>query len=171
MQSARRQSIPDLRIKAGIEQNFEQNELTGKPFGLEGLAEVRVDLPLFNRNQGNVESAQADLERSQAETRRVEMQLRQQAALVVEQYESARMTVERYRTQIVPRSRGLYDMQLSSWGRMALSYPQVLLAEQSLFATQAEYIDALRSLRTNAIALSGFLQTDGLAAPGAPFKW
>ena len=49
---------------------------------------------------------------------------------------------------------------------MALSYPQVLLAQQGLFTAQAEYIQALQNLRTNAVALSGFLVTDGLAPPG-----
>jgi cobalt-zinc-cadmium efflux system outer membrane protein len=164
---ARRQAVPDLRIKAGVEQNFEQNELTGKPYGLEGFAEVRIDLPIFNRNQGNVASAQAELERSHAEILRIELQLRQQAALVVEQYEEARDAVDRYQKEVLPRSHRLYDMQLRAWGRMALSYPQVLLAEQSLFTAQAEYVHALERLRTNAVALSGFLQTDGLAAPDA----
>jgi cobalt-zinc-cadmium efflux system outer membrane protein len=163
---SRRQSVPDLRVRAGLEQNLETNDLTGKPFGLEGFAEVRVELPVFNRNQGNVASARADMERSQAETRRVELQLRQQAAIVVEQYQVARIMVERYQSQILPRNQRLYEMQANAWGRMALSYPQVLLAQQGLFAAQAEYIQALQNLRTNAVVLSGFLVKDGLAAPG-----
>lgn len=160
-----RQSVPDLRVRAGIEQNLETNDLTGKPFGLEGFAEVRVELPIFNRNQGNVAAARAEQDRSQAETRRVELQLRQQAAMVVEQYQAARITVEHYQSEILPRTQRLYEMQLKAWGRMALSYPQVLLAEQSLFTAQAEYIHALENLRTNAVALSGFLVMDGLSAP------
>jgi cobalt-zinc-cadmium efflux system outer membrane protein len=162
---SRRQSVPDLRVRAGLEQNLETNDLTGKPFGLEGFAEVRVELPIFNRNQGNVASARAESERSQAETHRVELQLRQQAAAAVEQYQAARLTVESYQTEIIPRSRRLYEMQRNAWGRMALSYPQVLLAQQGLFAAQAEYIRTLQDLKTNAVALSGFLLSDGLAAP------
>jgi hypothetical protein len=50
---------------------------------------------------------------------------------------------------------------------MALSYPQVQLAQQGMFTAQAEYIRALQQLRTNAVALSGFLLTDGLAAPAS----
>ena len=50
---------------------------------------------------------------------------------------------------------------------MALSYPQVLSVQQSLFAAQAEYIHALEDWKTNAVALSGFMLMDGLAAPGA----
>jgi cobalt-zinc-cadmium efflux system outer membrane protein len=164
--ASRRQSVPDLRVRAGVEQNLETNDLTGKPFGLEGFAELRVELPIFNRNQGNVDSARAEMESSQAETHRVELQLRQQAGIAVEQYQAARITVERYQTEILPRLQRLYEMQRKAWGRMALSYPQVLLVQQNLFTAEAQYIHALRDLKTSAVALSGFLLTDGLAAPG-----
>jgi len=163
----RRQAVPDLWVRAGMEQNLETNDLTGKPFGLQGFAELRVELPIFNHNQGNVASARAEMERSQAEARRIELQLRRQAAIAVEQYQAARITVEKYQTEILPRMQRLYEMQRKAWGRMALSYPQVLLAQQSLFTAQAEYIHALEDLKTNAVALSGFLLTDGLEAPGA----
>jgi cobalt-zinc-cadmium efflux system outer membrane protein len=164
---SRRQSVPDLRVRAGVEQNLETNDLTGKPYGLEGFAEVRVELPIFNRNQGNVDSARAESDRLQAETHRAELQLRREAAFAVEQYQAARIAVERYQTEILPRTQRLYEMQRKAWGRMALSYPQVLLAQQGLFTAQAEYLHALEDLKTNAVALSGFLLTDGLAAPGA----
>jgi outer membrane protein TolC len=106
------------------------------------------------------------LESSQAETQRLEMELRRGAAAVVEQYQTAQFTVERYRRTILPQTEKLYQMQQGAWQRMAVSYPEVLMAQQSLFSTQAEYIRALQNLRTNAVALSGFLLTDGTIAPG-----
>ncbi len=165
VEQARRRSVPDLQVKAGLEQNFETNDLTGRAYGLQGVAEARIELPIFNRNQGDVAAARAEFESSQTESRRVELELRRQASMVVAEYESARATVERYRDDILPRTRSLYEMQQKAWGRMALSYPQVLLAQQSLFNAQAEYIHALVNLRTNAVALSGFLLTDTSARP------
>ena len=158
-----RRAVPDLQLRAGLEQNFETNDLTGRPYGVQGVAEARIGLPLFNRNQGGVTAARAELESSQAESRAIELQLRHEAAAVVQQYESARLTVEGYRDKILPRTRALYEMQRNAWGRMALSYPQLLLAEQNLFTSQAEYIHALQNLRTSAVALSGFLLTEQLA--------
>lgn len=165
VEQARRRSVPDLQVKAGLEQNFETNDLTGRAYGLQGVAEARIELPIFNRNQGDVAAARAEFESSQTESRRVELELRRQASMVVAEYESARATVERYRDDILPRTRSLYEMQQKAWGRMALSYPQVLLAQQSLFNAQAEYIHVLVNLRTNAVALSGFLLTDTSARP------
>jgi cobalt-zinc-cadmium efflux system outer membrane protein len=165
VEQTKRQSVPDLQVRAGLEQNFETNDLTGRAYGLQGVAEARIELPIFNRNQGNVAAARAEFESSQAESRRVELELRRQAFIVVEEYESARATVKTYRESILPRTRSLYEMQQRAWGRMALSYSQVLLAQQSLFNAQAEYIHALLQLRTNAVALSGFLLTDAQARP------
>jgi len=49
---ARREAIPDVQVRGGMEYN---HELLGSvPFakGWEGIAEVAVEIPLFNRNQG-----------------------------------------------------------------------------------------------------------------------
>ena len=54
---ARREAIPDVQVRGGMEYN---HELLGSvPFakGWEGIAEVAVQIPLFNRNQGNVTAA------------------------------------------------------------------------------------------------------------------
>src|ERR1700730_7920616 len=62
---ANRESIPDLQIRAGMQQNnellFEPN---GKSVGLQGFADVGVRIPIFNRNQGNISTAKADIERA-----------------------------------------------------------------------------------------------------------
>src|SRR5256885_17238550 len=61
---ARRESIPDIQVRAGLEYNHET--LGSVPFakGWEGIAEVAVQVPLFNRNQGNVGAARADVDRA-----------------------------------------------------------------------------------------------------------
>ncbi len=162
---AQRAATPNLQLRAGLEQNLETNDLTGKPYGLQGVAEARVELPIFNRNQGNVSAARAQLESSQAEAHRLELELRREAATVVEEYQTAQLAVESYRQTILPQTEKLYEMQQAAWQRMDVSYPQLLLAQQSLFSARAEYIVALQRLRTNAVALSGFLLSDGLASP------
>src|SRR5262249_38520109 len=54
---ARREAIPDLQLRGGMEYN---NELLGSvPFakGWEGIAEASVQVPIFNRHQGDVAAA------------------------------------------------------------------------------------------------------------------
>jgi outer membrane protein, heavy metal efflux system len=48
---------------------------------------------------------------------------------------------------------------------MGASYPQVLLAQRTLFSLQTGYINALEQLWINTVALEGFMLTEGLDAP------
>src|SRR5262249_49770784 len=80
LKSAKRESVPDLQIRGGLEQNFESiNQATGTPVGLQGFATAAVNLPIFNRNQGNVAAAKAEVERAEAEVNRTQLSLRRSA--------------------------------------------------------------------------------------------
>ena len=62
------------------------------------IAEVQagVPLPLFNRNQGNIRKAEAELAVARADVRRAELELQQRLAAAFEQYQNARCQVEKY---------------------------------------------------------------------------
>ena len=162
---ARREPVPDLQLRGGLEKNLELDAITNRTIGLQGFAEVGVQLPLFNRNQGGVGAARADLERAQQEVQRVQLVLRERAAALLENYVTSRSTVERYRGRMIPRAQKAYELYSKNYSGMAASYPQVLIAQRTLFQLQAEYITALNNLWANATALQGFLLTDGLEAP------
>jgi cobalt-zinc-cadmium efflux system outer membrane protein len=165
---ARRERVPDLVLRGGLQQNLEQVETTGRPVGLQGFAEVGVRLKLFDRNQGNIRAAQADLERAQAEVKRIDLVLRERSALFVENYRTAKIVVDRYRSEILPRAQRAYELIYKRYGLLQASYPQVLLSEHILFNAETDYIQNLETLWANSIALQGFLLTDGLEAPARP---
>jgi len=159
---ARRESIPDLQLRAGMQQNRELDATTGRPIGLQGFADVGVQIPLFNRNQGNVAAASADAERARGEVQRVQLALREQASPLLADYSTSRLAVERYREHMLPRARKAYELYLKSYQQMGAAYPQVLIAQRTLFQLQSDYIIALEGLWTNAVALKGFMLTEGL---------
>ena len=162
---ARREPVPDVQLRGGLEKNLELDAITNRTIGLQGFAEVGVQIPLFNRNQGGVGAARADLERAQQEVQRVQLVLRKRAAALLENYAMSRSTVDRYRDRMIPRAQKAYELYSKNYSGMAASYPQVLIAQRTLFQLQAEYITALDNLWANATALQGFLLTDGLEAP------
>ena len=80
IKSAKREAVPDLQIRGGVQQNFEQlHEMPGPRTGVQGFASAGFDLPIFNRNQGNVAAAKAELERAEAEVSRIQLSLRHSA--------------------------------------------------------------------------------------------
>jgi len=165
---ARREAIPDLQVRAGMEYN---NELLGSvPFakGWEGIAEVGVQIPIFNRNQGEVGAAGADIERANLERRRIALTLRERAASAVDQYANARLMAIEYRDEMLPLAKKAYVLMVEKNGLMLASYPRVLESRRRLFELQASYIMALEGVWTTGIALQGYLLTDGLEAPARP---
>jgi cobalt-zinc-cadmium efflux system outer membrane protein len=165
---AKSEPIPDIRVRGGLEYNHET--LGSAPFakGWEGLAEASVEIPLFNRNQGNIGAAQADLDRSRQENTRVALTLRERAATVVDEYANAKLMAAEYRDEILPRARKAYALLVQKYGQMLAAYPRVLESQRKLYDLQIEYIAALQGVWTNGLALQGFLLTDGLEAPARP---
>ena len=165
---AKREPIPDLQLRAGIQQNRELLESTGRPIGLQGFAEVGVRIPIFNRNQGNVQAARAAVERAGLEQQRVQLLLRERSSSVFQQYSTAKATVERYRSRIIPQAEKAYNLYLNRYRNMAVAYPQVLVSQRTLFQLQTDYITSLENLWVSTVTLKGFLLTDGLEAPTPP---
>ena len=165
---SKRESIPDLQLRAGMEYN---NELLGSvPFakGWEGIAGVGVQVPIFNRNQGEVAAARAEIDRAHQEKQRIALTLRERAATTVDEYANARLMVTEYRDAILPRAKKAYGLRVEKYGQMLASYPRVLELQRKLYELQTEYIAALEDVWTTGIALQGYLLTDGLESPARP---
>jgi cobalt-zinc-cadmium efflux system outer membrane protein len=164
----KREPIPDLQLRGGMEYN---NDLLGTgphSKGWEGIAEVGVQIPIFNRNQGNIAAASASLDRANLEKQRVALTLRDRAATAADQYANAKLMALEYREEMLPRAKKAYTLMVEKYGLMLAANPRVLQSQRKLFDLQAEYIVALENVWTAGIALQGFLLTDGLESPARP---
>jgi outer membrane protein, heavy metal efflux system len=166
---SRREVVPDLSLRAGYLNNLEQlGSIPPKAVGSEGFAEVGVNLRVFNRNQGNIQAAQANQERATLEVERVSLVLRQLAAPILESYVSSRAVADRYKTRTLPNARKAYQLYLRKYHEGAAAYPQVLIAQRTLFQLETSYIATLENVWINAATLQGLLLSDGLDLPAAP---
>jgi cobalt-zinc-cadmium efflux system outer membrane protein len=178
---AKAEPTPNLFLRGGMGYSTELLETfppqpPGRKSGPEAFAEVGLRIPLFNRNQGAIAEASAELDFAEREARRVELMLRARTASAFRAYQNALSVAIEYREQIVPRAREAYDLYLASFRQMAAAYPQALIAQRTFFQTQAEYVRALVDVWRNAIQLQGFMLTgaldapDGLSASGTDFS-
>jgi outer membrane protein, heavy metal efflux system len=165
---AKRESIPDLQLRAGMQQNLELLGTTGRSTGLQGFVDVGVQIPIFNRNQGNIATSKADLERAQHEVERVKLALRERAASVVQNYAYSQTAAARYQSEMIPRAQKAYEMYAKKYQQMAAAYPQVLIAQRTLMQLQVAYVNALEGSATSSVAVQSYLLTDGLEAPAQP---
>lgn len=165
---AKGQSIPDVQLRGGFEYNNEPLGSAPHAIGWEGLAEIGVQIPVFNRNQGNIAAAVADTDRARLEQQRVSLTLRERAATVVDEYANAKLMASEYRDEMLPRAKKAYTLMVEKYGRMLAAYPRVIESQRRLFTLHVEYIMSLESLWTTGTALEAFLLTDGLEAPARP---
>lgn len=165
---ARAERVPDLFVRGGVGYNNEILETDGRKKGAVGRVEVGVNVPIFNRNQGGIAASEAELAIAERELERLQLSLRTRLASSFREYRNAQQMAERYRTQVVPRARRAYEMYLSNFRRMAASYPQVLIAQRTLFQVEVEYARALLELRRGGVSLRGFLLMGGLDSVGRP---
>ena len=106
LRQARAARIPDLQVRGGLRHNGEYGDVPGgRPVGVEGIFDVGVEIPLFNRQQGNLRAARAGVEKMELERARTERHLRTRFAAAWQRYETARLRASRYRGEMIPAAR------------------------------------------------------------------
>ncbi len=166
---AKAEPIPDMYVRAGIgySSEFLENGSGGSigRTGVEANGQVGISLPLWNRNQGGIAAARADLAFAESELTRLRLALRVQFAQAIRNYDNAADAVRRYRDVILPRADEAYQLYLAKYKQMGASYPQVLISQRTMFQVRQQYINSLVDLQQNTTSLEGYLLTGGLDAP------
>jgi cobalt-zinc-cadmium efflux system outer membrane protein len=156
VKQASRAAVPNLNVQAGEWHSGEQLNNINKQAGWMSFAQVGVELPLWNRNQGGTAAAQAEVQRAQADAARTRLRLQQTEEIAAQQYLSARFQAERYRTQLLPRARRAYDLYNMKYQQMAAPYAQVLESQRRLAILQIAYTHALEQAWKAAITLQTY---------------
>ena len=159
---AERETAPDLVLRGGPRYKREILESTGLPTGWEAAVEAGFVIPLFNRNQGGIAEAKAELSRSEREVERLELDIRARLAVAFDEYLTAVRTAEVLRTDVLPRATRSHQLYLDRYREMAAAYPQVLIAQRTLFQASDQFVDAAESAWRAATDLQGMLLSGGL---------
>lgn len=164
LKDARRERMPNLNVTAGEWYSGEEVN-SGKKAGWESFVQAGVQLPLWNHNQGNIEASKILLDRAHHDVQRTKLWTHNQTEPLAQDYQTARFTAERYRTEMLPRARRAYELQVIKYQQMALEYPPVLAAQRLLFTLQLGYTEALNQEWRAAIALQNYALMNGLDEP------
>lgn len=132
---AKADAVPDVTVGAGV-QRFEE---TGDSAMVVGLS---VPLPLFDRNQGGVREAVAEL--AKICRQREAAQVRTLAALseAVSAASIAYGEATTLREDVLPRAEQAFHAAEDGYRRGKFDYLYVLDTQRTLFETRARYIDA-----------------------------
>ncbi len=129
-------------------------------------ASIGMPLPLFDRNQGNICRARAELMHAEQEIQRLELQLRNRLAEAFQRYENARQQVERYSQNVLPTAKESLDLIVAGYRQGEFPYLTLLTAQRTYFRVNLTYLESLRALRTSTIAIEGLMLSGGLGPDG-----
>jgi len=130
--------------------------------------EFGLPLPLFDRNQGRILRAQADLAAARNELRRVELSLYDRLASAFEQYATARQRVETYTKTILPHAQKSLDLIGIGYREGEFGYLNLLTAQRTYFGVSLDHLRNLREFRARCVELEGMLLRGGLEAVERP---
>jgi cobalt-zinc-cadmium efflux system outer membrane protein len=150
---AKAQAIPNLVASIGPRYSDPDNETT-LDFGL------GVDIPLFDRNQGNIRAARADRLSSAAALREVQLALIAEVSTAYSAYQAAKVAVTRYDEQLLPKAERTLDLTQQAYQRGKADYLRLLDAQQVVIESRIAYVDALQRLHEAAALLRELAQTE-----------
>jgi cobalt-zinc-cadmium efflux system outer membrane protein len=151
--------IPDVSLKLVVQKDY-----TTPPFYTTANVEVGVPIPVWDRNQGGIKQAGADLKRAADEIPRVRLDLLNRLADAMERYQSNRQTVDTYLTKILPDQvrayRGTVQQPQPNFG-------DIVTAQQQLNQFLATYLTGLQAQWQAVVDLAALAQLDDLYPPGS----
>lgn len=131
-------AIPDITVAAGYKRNF----------GVDSpVLNVQVPLPIFNRNQGGVHGAEAQLERARRLLDKQRLQVEREVKQATDTLATQQLRAEEISRTYAPQSKRALDIALQSYRLGSLDLLQLLDAERVYRDTQRTANQAYFDLR------------------------
>ena len=152
---SRAQAIPNVTLQSVVEYDKATQATTASTL-------VALPLPLYNRNQGNIDKALADVRTDQAEICRVQLVLRDQLADSFRRYKTSLRQTERLKQAILPNTEENLKLATQLYVAGETAFAPVLIAQQSYFESQMAYVEAQTELHKVVTEINGLQLTGGL---------
>jgi cobalt-zinc-cadmium efflux system outer membrane protein len=124
--------------------------------------QVGIPLPICNRNQGNIMTAESELIAAEYNRQRIELDLKERLAMVYRRYADARQQVERYQQKILPRAQKSIDLVGLGYSQQQVDFLTLLTSQRTYIRVNLDYIDSLAELRQSAVLIDGLLLSGSL---------
>jgi cobalt-zinc-cadmium efflux system outer membrane protein len=147
---AEAEPIPNLTVTSGFTRQ-NQNKSNDWMLG------VSAPLPLWNRNQGNIRTAMAEVGVAVQDVNRVENELAERVAMALRSYAGATQEATLYKSEIIPRAEETYKLSVEAFKGGQFEYLRVIQAQRSVAESRLEYNRALGEAWKAAAELSSLL--------------
>ena len=132
----RSRAIPNITISAGVVNNQE----IGLNQALFGLS---IPIPVFDRNQGNVQEAASRTFKAEDELIAVKNRIQTNLATQYERLNAARQATLSLQSDILPNAQSAFDAANRGFSLGKFNFLDVLDAQRTLYQAKSQYINAL----------------------------
>ena len=150
--------IPDVSAQFSVQYDESSN------YTIAGV-QAGIPLPLWNRNQGGIRQAQAEVAEANRNAGRVELDLKRRLAEAFQTYASARAQAETYSTSILPKAQETLELTQRGYRLGEIGFLDFLTAQRTYSQTNLAYLDALSALWASYAEIDGLLLSGSLDAP------
>lgn len=147
------QPIPNVNLMGGYQRQVD-------PAQDQGLAQVMMAVPLFDRNQGNIRAARAEIASSRANLRTIEIDLATQAAEAIAVYRVSQRSVEWYERYILPKARETVQLTQMLYARGEVTFLSLLQAQRILTETELAFVESQADRWNGAVLIADLLQLE-----------
>ncbi|MDP3210395.1 TolC family protein [Methylotenera sp.] len=128
---------PDLTLSIGAKRNEE--------LGLnQAVLGFSIPIPIFDRNQGNLQEAVSRTDKARDELAAFKIQLEAQLNAAYERLNTAKQSVDTLQQDILPGAQSAFDAATKGFEFGKFNYLDVLDAQRTLFQVRLQYINALQ---------------------------
>lgn len=151
----RAQVVPNVTVQTVIQRD---NALQAT----EASTLVSLPVPIFNRNQGNIRRAEAEIQVAATELDRTRLVLHDLLADSFRRYRTSRLQVVRFRAKVLPNAEQSLKIVSDGYKTGERSFLEVLTARQTYFQTRLAYVEALAEVHKVLVEIEGLELTGGL---------
>ena len=141
---------PNLLAVAGMQQDTESHDLIGN-------LQLGLPLPLFNKNQGNIQEAYAELRKAELDVERTRLAIRSRLASTYEVYMNSWNEVNQYTEHILPDAKSALDLVVRGYEQQQFDIITLLDSERTYAKANLAYLKSLQDLGITRIVIEGSL--------------
>ena len=145
--------IPNVTLQGGTQYSESSNNF-------QGVVGAYVNVPLWNKNQGNINSANAAVRRSIAARQLVQQNLTKELVAAVTRFHVAEKAVATYENGIIPDATESLAIVQEGYAGGQFDLVRLVQSQKSFFEANLEYVSALEDRLLSAAEIAGLLQRE-----------
>lgn len=158
LQRARVEPVPDVTTQFVAQ----YDNATGD--AIAGV-QVGIPIPIWNKNQGGIRQAEAEITQARRNMDRIELDLKERLSIAYQEFSTARSQAQTYSTEILPKAQETFELVQRGYRLSELGYLDLLSAQRTYSQTNLAYLESLSTLWRSWADIEGLLLSNSLSSP------